>query len=598
MRSRCRPIPAPALFAAALLAVPSRCVLAQQSPSYEFIHTNDWQPGDNVSFTVRGVVVDSEPDPKPAQTPGDSFKGYVVEVSGPKGTKIRLPWAALLRMTVPPAAGMLTARLLDPKGKRVAESQIPVVQSNCPTAVTMPEPPAGNVVVPPVYQTGRPYRVVSPRGRLDGDASNTKLVAQRGSEPPVEHQPLAESPRAAIFTAPALEPGPHTFTIKEGNVFQETFRVRVLGILLDTSRIYKVGQKGTLLVAVLGAPAEKAELQTLSAHAPVISVVNKQPAVLTFVDQPQKFIRRLAEAELRDGKWILEIAVLALKRGQFEITSTVSARGYVNSGTPGPPQLFKGPDDPAAHPGPAVKPDPGGEPAGPKPPEQPGGPEGPPTNRRQREPDRICGPDITASYISELKTLRTRLRQARAEIDEMGAGTFMHKNGMRMDYWVGSTGGCPRGECVDTLTFAGLCVGNSFTNDLMYGYIGGMLSVPLETLVAGGDVQELLAQGNLSGKPARKVAGYATGYDLASEADITVENILRLLQGVFVSTGDRAAVGILGGSAGRMLAAMDMGPPRRALDLITAGCENCALCPEARGPIPNRDFPNQPWILK
>ncbi len=543
-----------------LILMPVVLATAEQKPAVEFIHTGDWQSGDNVSFTIRGMVVDDRPEATGAPEQRGEFTGYVVEVSDPKGKKSKIPWAPLLRMAAPVSTGYLTAALLDPKGKRVAASTIPVLHKNYPTAVTMLEPPAGNVAAPPLHQAGRLYRIVSPRGTLNGDGRVTKLIARRENGPPVEYQPLAESPHSAIFSPATLQPGPHVFTVQEGSKFEEEFRVHVLGIRLDTSRIYKVGQKGTLVVEVTGFPTGKAELHGLMGQAPLVTVVNKKPAILAFTDEPQRLARKLPESEFRDGKWALEIAVLAVARGQFEITSTVSTLGYVNSGTARPPLLFKGPD-----PGDA------------KPPEQPGGDAAKPPSIPQpkREREKMCGPDITDNYILHMKLIKRRILQWRKEIDSMGSEKFMRKNGMRMDYWVGSTDHCPL-FCDGTLTFAGLCVLEGITNDIMYGYIGRMLDLDLVDLIAAADVQEVLAQGNVKGKPAHKVAGYSVGYDLAREADITVDVFRRLLETVFVSTGS--------------------GPSRRAIDLVTEGCQDCSLCPEKRGAY--RDFSTEDWVLK
>lgn len=186
---------------------------------------------------------------------------------------------------------------------------------------------------------------------------------------------------------------------------------------------------------------------------------------------------------------------------------------------------------------------------------------------------KVCGPDVTDDYLLRLKVVKRRLLDRKKDIEKMGgifesAGVaFLRKNGMRIDYWVYPSDHCPQ-NCEETLTLAGLCVNQSATNDIMYGFIGRMLDVPLETVIAGADVQEVMAQGNVKGKPPYKVAGYSVGWDLAREADINVDNLMRVMASVLVNN-------------------------QRAVDLMSGPHQDCQLCPEKKGAY--RDFSSEEW---
>ena len=309
----------------------------QGNSKVEFIHTGDWQPGDEVSFTVRGVVEDNKPEPKQGQEPkqdenaaGATLQGYVVEMEDPKGKKSRIPWTPLLHYSVPALQGPITATLIGPTGAHLGTARIPVSQAGTSIPQQLPEQPSGTLVAPPISQIGQPYRVYSPSGKLNGHGDATLIARGSHSSAPIECKALAESPHSAVFEPRGLKPGPATFTVKEAAI-DSTFAVSTIGIGLDTSRLQTKGQAGALLLKVTGFPTNRDELHKLVASShPVVTLVNETPHILAFTQHPQQITWSVQESEVRDGTWTQDIPTLARQRGQFQMTATAATPGLIN----------------------------------------------------------------------------------------------------------------------------------------------------------------------------------------------------------------------------------------------------------------------------
>lgn len=322
-------------------------VRAQGNPKVEFIHTGDWQSGDEVSFTVRGVVEDDQQKAGEKQTesePSAAARG-VVEVKDENGNITRMPWTPVLHYTVPAATSFVTATKIAPGGAYIATTRIPVAKAGTPISLQTTEPPTASVVAPPIAQVGKPYRIYSPAGKLTGRGEATLIARGSAGTAPVECKSLAESPHSAVFEPKGLKSGPASFTLREDHVFEATFPVSVIGVNLDTSRVYKVGQPGTLVLEVTGFPQSRTELRKLMASKPVVSLVNETSAILAFTRDPERITWPIQESEVQEGTWRRDIPVIARHAGKFEITATASAPGLINPS--GVTAYYKGPSPPA-----------------------------------------------------------------------------------------------------------------------------------------------------------------------------------------------------------------------------------------------------------
>ncbi len=204
------------------------------------------------------------------------------------------------------------------------------------------------------------------------------------------------------------------------------------------------------------------------------------------------------------------------------------------------------------------------------------GPKPPPVSAPKDESKmKRCGPDVTDDYLTRLKIIKGRILSHRKIIKKMGyvevgEFSFMRKNGMKMDYWVYPTANCPK-NCDETLTLVGLCVNQSATNDIIYGFVGRLLDMDLEYLIGAADWHEVAARSDISGKPPVKVAGYSVGYDLAREADITWDALRRVMETVSVNG-------------------------QRAIDLMAGPHRDCELCTDKKGA--HKDFSQEVWVLE
>ena len=330
----------------------------QANSKVQFIHTDDWQSGDEVSFTIRGVVVDNNPpednkQPNQGQSAqqstqsqsgaGANLQGYVVEMEDPKGNKTQIPWTPLIQYSVPNVEGPITATVIGPGGAQVGTTQIPVYKAgtSIPVQVTtqssgtsqVPTQSSGTLVAPPISQMGQTYQIYSPSGALNGQGDATLIVggSSSSSSTTSEIKALAESPRSAVFEPTELKPGPTTFTVKEGPALEASFTVSVIGIGLDTRRLQTRGQVGTLVLQVTGFPTDPDALHKLMASNPVVNLVNQTPSILAFTQSPPHITWTVHESEVEGGMWTQNIPTVAQQRGQFQMTATVTTSALINS---------------------------------------------------------------------------------------------------------------------------------------------------------------------------------------------------------------------------------------------------------------------------
>ena len=315
----------------------------QANPKVEFIHTGDWQSGDKVSFTIRGMVVDNpapednKQQPTQAQsTAGATLQGYVVDMEDPKGNKTEIPWQPLIEYSVPSVEGPITATLIGPGGARVGTAQIQVYKAGTSIPLQVATQSSGTLVAPPISQIGQSYKVYSPSGTLKGEGDATLTVGGSSGSASVESKALAESPHSAVFEPMGLKPGPTTFTVKEGPALEASFTVSVIAIGLDTSRLQTRGQTGMLELKVTGFPTDPDALHKLMASVPVVTLVNETPSILAFTQGPQQITWSVHESEVQNGTWTQDIPTVARQRGQFQMTATATTSALINPSSSSP----------------------------------------------------------------------------------------------------------------------------------------------------------------------------------------------------------------------------------------------------------------------
>jgi hypothetical protein len=298
----------------------------------KFTDTDDWIHGDNVTFSVRGYVTAEAEGGEPSEAQTAEASGYVVDITDSEGRRSQIPCSPIVHYSVQAASGDITARLIRPDKTVVATTTIPVHPSNTPPPYRMSGPPKGNCVVPPISQSGQDFVVYSPGNRLNPTAGAlTLIVKDDAGRTEGEYQPLAQSPHGAIFHPRGSQTGRHTFTIKQSGAFEEDFTVYRLAVLLDTSRVYPKGKKGKLLVKASGFPVSGKDSFWSIAHDISMVVDNKTPGVLAYTKQPNHIEWSIERKDTRgDGTWEREIDVLAMARGRFEDTASLTTRICMN----------------------------------------------------------------------------------------------------------------------------------------------------------------------------------------------------------------------------------------------------------------------------
>ncbi|HLG15617.1 MAG TPA: carboxypeptidase-like regulatory domain-containing protein [Blastocatellia bacterium] len=278
----------------------------------EFVHTGDWQPGDQVSFTVRGKVVDDKAGRQADLT------GHVVKIEDPSGKQRTVAWSPLIRYTVSAAVGRITASLLNPNGTVLSRTTIPVNPAGTPAPYQTVEPPTGTCVAPALNQIGQPFQIYSPNNQLaQGDI---ELVVRNEANGASEVcKPVAVSPHSAIFEPKGETPGRHTFTVRRTGALQEVFTVYRLLVGLDTKRLQNVGKKGTVTVEVSGFPLDEVELRKLLSFKPTLRITNNTPDVLAFTKDPSEFSVKLDGGGIEGGTFRRDILTKAIRAGDFEI---------------------------------------------------------------------------------------------------------------------------------------------------------------------------------------------------------------------------------------------------------------------------------------
>ena len=153
---------------------------------------DDVTAGDTISGTVIGVPAGK--NPQEIARNEDVITGYVVEVE-----KQRTPAKDQIgRWLIPATAAGVTLALLDPRGHKVAEKEVPCLplptdlKMKPNTPVESPKPT--DYTLPKIGQSGKPIQALGP---FSGDMTGTS-VKIGGNACPI----LAESPRKVVAIAP------------------------------------------------------------------------------------------------------------------------------------------------------------------------------------------------------------------------------------------------------------------------------------------------------------------------------------------------------------------------------------------------------------
>jgi hypothetical protein len=263
-------------------------------------------PGDLAAGdTLSGTVV---AEPRAAAGGGDRLEGVVVAVG-----EQEVPAAGgAFRVTVP-AAGVLLA-LRDAAGV-VAEATV---------AAAPAAPPAGDLALPPLGQTGRPLTIPGP---FDGDL--TSSAVEIGGRPAAV---LAESPRRLVVAVPGDLVGPVELRVSEGGT-TTAGAIRILRLDLSAPKLdLKSGERTTLSVVVAG-------LEGLEEPVPV-QVVNDSPQVVTLEGGESQGVTIRPQDVRPDGTALVTRGVTGQRPGAFAVSAAVAGvvqpGGLLPGGTPGP----------------------------------------------------------------------------------------------------------------------------------------------------------------------------------------------------------------------------------------------------------------------
>ncbi len=223
---------------------------------------------------------------------------------------------------------------------------------------------------PPVCQPGSVQVIHGPFG---GDANATSVQVGVKSAPV-----LAESPRAAYFTAPSdLPPGPAQLTLKDGPVTAQFPLTAIKLTMTSPKTTLHRGERSSITVRVeglQGLPSSSWQagspqndlvdpkfLRTVAPdfHPPVqgepgevlLRVENASPQTVTLSPSPV-ILRTLHRHDFADGSYRLGCSVRSLQSGQFVINAlVVPFFGDVPGQGPGGPVIADGPKREEKHKG-------------------------------------------------------------------------------------------------------------------------------------------------------------------------------------------------------------------------------------------------------
>lgn len=198
---------------------------------------DDMRAGDTISGTV--IAEPSGQGGTGNDKKTGELSGYVVEVENVAGAKTSVT-SKLLKMRLPSmlVSGSVALILRDRGGRELSRTQVP-----CPPAATAPSRP-NDFQLPAMGQTGRPVTISGP---FDGDLGNTGCNISDQTA-----QPLAESPRKAVFLSPTNVVGPAEIKLTENDTTKTgPFRNLAISLTAPKTTLLK-GETTTLTVKVEG----------------------------------------------------------------------------------------------------------------------------------------------------------------------------------------------------------------------------------------------------------------------------------------------------------------------------------------------------------
>jgi hypothetical protein len=318
---------------------------------------DDMMAGDTISGTVVA-------EPK-GQTPEERTKnltdlnGYVVELETPKqpnGTsnpkveaKVTInlsPFTVILPQTTTPSAPLtnvtyqMTVNLKNELSNLVFSKPVDVMAENSLNSLRPISVENRIYEIPTIGQQGRPIEIIGP---FDGNTTNTKLMyGPKGSSIPdfeknTENvtggfgllQPLAESPRRCVLTAPTNVTGPIELFVKDGQT-QTTSPYRNVGVNLSAPKTNLLkGEHTELHVEVNG-------LQGIDKPVPLTLQSNGVITVEGGMYQPLVIQPSQVGA---DGRYTMARGITGVQAGGWSATVTVVTQPFnIVLRDPDPPQ--------------------------------------------------------------------------------------------------------------------------------------------------------------------------------------------------------------------------------------------------------------------
>ena len=261
-----------------------------------------------VGDTISGTVI-AEPKGKTEEERRknlDELNGYVVELEREETPVFK----NVLKWIVPLGIAGTTIILRDKHGKEVSRTEVPVHLQPQPLPPVSPKPE--DYSFPSIAQAGRPFEVIGP---FNGDFGNNSLTI--GGR---KVNPLAESPRKAVFENPGDVIGQTSYEFKEGDVETKgefnNSRVRLTAPKTTLLR----GERTTITTRVEGLKGLPLELYPIE-----LVMTNHTPHVVNFKDTKDN---ELTHSILHDkvspgGTYEFKTSIVGVKPGAFHIGGVV-----------------------------------------------------------------------------------------------------------------------------------------------------------------------------------------------------------------------------------------------------------------------------------
>jgi len=260
---------------------------------------DDIAAGDTISGTVVAEPAGNTDAERSRNT--SELDGYVVEV-GP--TKANAKSRAFLVSGLPASLSLIVRSAAGKEARRIS---VPVQPRQTPP---LHQAGPSDFQFPRIVAGGQPCVV---HGPFSGDFRNTTLSV--GGQPV---QPLAQSPRTFVATAPTNVQGPTNYQLNEGGV-TAVAPVNVVRIQLSAPRTALTrGQHTTVTVMVQG-------LEGLPSSGPV-RIENATPNVVTLAGGDVQVIT-IAPSDVRPGgTYSVDRDVTSVNPGSFSIFATIDER--------------------------------------------------------------------------------------------------------------------------------------------------------------------------------------------------------------------------------------------------------------------------------